>query len=243
MNNNSESHNLEELLAGYVLGNLEEEELTWLNKQLTINNELREQVKQLEATLNLIPYGLPEDVPQTDLRSKILVKAQFQPSTSSKFNRLGWIISAITTLSTLWLAIMGYSWRQQLLLTNSQLQQQQELIALLRQPNNRLVSLKGLDELPTASGSLFIASESQKAILAIQNLEPLSGKQVYRLWAVFPDKKTGCVNFTPDEKGVVHLEFSNEALIDAQSILITIEPEPDTLQPKGNPIIINSHSL
>ena len=239
--NNYESYNLEELLAGYVLGNIDEKELTWLNKQLVTNPQLKDQIQELEAILTLMPYSLPKNVPSSDLRSKICSKVAFRnqqrASGISKLNRLAWIISGITALSTLLLGVNNYGLRQQLATNNNQLQQQQELISLMRQPNNSLVALKGLDELPRASGSLFIAPQEKKAVLALQNLVPLSGKQVYRLWAVSQEKKTGCANFTPDERGIVHLELSNNALKDANSILITVEPEADTKQPQGDPII------
>ncbi len=247
MKNNYESYNLEEILAGYVLGNLDEKELTWLNEQLAANPQLQQQIQELEATLTLMPYSLPQNVPSSDLRSKICHKIAHhdRPKYSQvfKLNRLAWIISGITALSTLLLGVNNYGLRQQLASNNNQLQQQQELISLLRQPHNRLVSLQGLDELSRASGSLFIAPQKKKAVLALQNLAPLSGKQVYRLWAVSQGKKTGCANFTPDEKGIVHLELSNNALKDANSILITIEPEADTKQPQGNPIMNGHFSL
>ena len=241
MKNNYESYNLEELLAGYVLGNLEEKELTWLNEQLAANPQLKQQIQELEATLSLMPYSLPKDIPSSDLRSKIHRQIahhnRHRVAKVLKLDYLGWIIGGITALSTLLLGVNNFGLRQQLASNHNQLQQQQELISLLRQPHNRLVALQGLDELSTASGSLFIAPQKKKAVLALQNLAPLSGKQVYRLWAVSQDNKTGCANFTPDEKGIVHLELSNNALKDAMSILITVEPEADTKQPQGYPIM------
>ena len=243
MTNNHDSHKLDEILAGYVLGNLDEVELAWLNQELAVNPQLREKIKQLEAILTLMPYSLPDNVPHSHLRDKILAKAQLKSHKSHSFNRLSWIVSAVTALSTLWLGINNHGLRQQLALKNNQLQQHQELIVFLRQPNNSLVSLKGLDRLPQASGSLFIVPEEKKAILALQNLEPLSGKQVYRLWAVSQGKKTGCANFTPDENGTVHLKLSNNALNKANSLLVTVEPEADTLQPQGNPILTGAYSL
>ena len=65
MSKTPRSHNLEEILAGYVMGDLDEQELVWLNEQIAANPQLKEQVAQLESTLNLLPYGLPEDVPQS----------------------------------------------------------------------------------------------------------------------------------------------------------------------------------
>lgn len=247
MENNDESYNLEEILAGYVLGNLEEKELTWLHRQLVANPQLQKQIDDLSATLTLMPYSLPQNIPSSDLRSKICAAtAKNNPAKYSKlpkFNRLAWIISGITIVSTLFLGVNNYGLRQQIASNNNQLHQQQELIGLLRQPHNRLVSLQGLEKLPKASGSLFIAPQQKKAVLALQNLAPLSGKEVYRLWAVSPEKTTGCANFTPDEQGIVHLELSNNALKDANAILITIEPEADTKQPQGNTIMNGYFSL
>ena len=156
MTNNHDSQKLDEILAGYVLGNLDEVELAWLNQELANNPQLKEKIKQLEATLTLIPYSLPDSVPNADLRDKILAKARPKDHKLNRFNRLIWIVSAVTTFSTLWLGINNYSLRKQIAIQNNQGQQYQELIALLRKPNNRLVSFQGLDNLPLASGSLFI---------------------------------------------------------------------------------------
>ena len=241
MKNNYESYNLEELLAGYVLGNLEEQELTWLNEQLAANPQLQQQIDELEATLTLMPYSLPQNVPSSDLRSKICHQIthshQVKYAQIPKLNRLAWIITGITALTSLLLGVNNYGLRQEIATNYQQLGQQQELISLLRQPHNRLVSLQGSEQLPTASGSLFIAPQKKKAVLALQNLAPLSGKEVYRLWAISPEKTTGCANFTPNEAGIVHLELSNNALQNANSILITVEPEADTKQPQGYPIM------
>lgn len=243
MTENPQSHNLEEILAGYVLGDLDEEELVWLNEQLASNPKLKEQVAQLESTLTLMSYGLPEDVPKNDLRSQILAQAKPKPKPISPKYRWSWIVSAVTAVGTLWLGINNLSLRQQIAIKDNHLQQQQELITLLRQPNNRLVALQGNNDVVTASGSLFISPESNVAVLALQNLEPLPGKQVYRLWAISQDKKTGCANFTPNAQGTVHLELSSDdALFDANSVLITIEPEADTDRPLGSEFLTGSYS-
>ncbi|VEP11386.1 conserved hypothetical protein [Hyella patelloides LEGE 07179] len=241
MSNNSQPHNLEEILAGYVLGDLDEAELIWLNKQLAINPALKEQIAQLKATFTLMPYGLSEEIPKTDLRSQILTKAQAQ-SRSSQPNRWSRIISTVTVLSTLWLGFNNYNLRQQIATGKTQLQSQQELIALLRQPNNRLVTFQGLNDVVTASGSLFISPEKKKAVLVLQNLEPLPGNQVYRLWAVSQKQKIGCANFIPNAEGTVHIEISSdEALMNASSVLITIEPRADTTEPLGSEILTGSY--
>ena len=242
MNNNSRSHNLEEILAGYVLGDLDEEELVWFNQQLAANPQLREQVTQLESTLNLMPYGLPEDLPPNNLRSQILAQAQPKQLSPSPKYRWSWILSAITAAGALLFGINNFSLRQQIAVTEDRLEQQQELISLLRQPNNRLVALTADNDMTTASGSLFISPESNTAVLALKNLDSLSGNQVYRLWAISQGKKIGCSNFTPNAQGEVHLNLSSDDVIfNANSISVTIEPEPDTEQPMGREFLSGSH--
>ncbi|NEO97260.1 MAG: hypothetical protein F6K58_00790 [Symploca sp. SIO2E9] len=247
MSDTPESYNLQELLAGYVLGDLDEAELAWLNQQLAVNSQLEEEIKQLQETLAFMPYGLSPEAPSKDLRGRILASAATvnpRPSSSPfKLNRLGWLIAAITTFSTILFGFNSYKLRYQLTLKETGTLEQQELTALLRQPNNRLMSLKGMEELTTASGSLFIVPEQQKAMLVLQNLEPLPDKKFYRLWAVSQGQKTGCINFKPDEKGLVKVELSPRELTNAQSVLITIESQPDTFQPTGNPIITSYQSL
>ena len=242
MTSNSEfdhDDRLEEILAGYVLGDLDEAEMAWLNQQLIANPQLQEQIDELTTTLNLMPYGLPQTVPSDNLENSVLTQAQKQSSSSRPAFKWGWIISGVTILSTLFLGWQNYSLKQQLAQINDQLQEQ-KLISLMYEANNRLVSFQNMDDVTNSSGSLFISPQSKKAVLALDNLQPLSGKQTYRLWAVSDGKKTGCANFTPDKEGKVYLEISNVALNQASVLLITIEPESDTKQPVGNVILTGS---
>ena len=247
MSNTPESYNLQELLAGYVLGDLDEAELAWLNQKLAANPKLEEEIKQIQETLALMPYGLSSEVPRKDLGSRILASAAKSPRQFSiclpPLNRLAWLIAAITTCSTVWLGFNSYKLRHQLTLKETEILQQKELTALLSQPNNRLIALKGIEQSTPASGSLFIVPEQEKAMLVIQNLQPLSGPKVYRLWAVSQGKKTGCLNFKPDEQGLVKVELSPKELTNAQSVLVTVESQPDTFEPTGNPIITSYQSL
>ena len=241
MTKNPRSHNLEEVLAGYVLGDLDEVELIWLKKQLVANPQLKKQVSQLESTLNLMPYGLPEDLPDSNLRSQILNQAQAKPAYPKP--HWSWVISAVTAAGVLLLGIDNFGLRQRIALTEARLQQQQELISLLRQPNNRLVALKASNDAVRTSGSLFISPEANTAVLTLKHLDTLSGNQVYRLWAVSQGEKIGCSSFKPDAKGEVHLKISDDSvLFDASSISITIEPKADTEQPLGREFLSGSYA-
>ncbi|MDY7014547.1 MAG: anti-sigma factor, partial [Cyanobacteriota bacterium] len=159
----------------------------------------------------------------------------------AKSNHLGWIVGAIAVFVTLVLGIENVRLRQQL--AQIQFNPNREIISLLRQPNNRLMTLKGLEEVSTASGSLFIVPQRNKAVLVLQNLTPLNGTDVYQLWAVSQNKKTGCISFVPNQNGMVYVELSQENLKNANSVLVTIEPKPDVSQPTGTPVIESIQSL
>ena len=243
MTSNSEydhDDRLEEILAGYVLGDLDEAEMTWLNQQLIANPQLQSQIDELTTTLNLMPYGLPPKHPSPNLENSVLTHTQNRSSSGFAF-KWGWIVSGVTILSTLWLSWQNYSLKQQIAQINDQLQEQ-KLVSLLFEPNNRLVSFQSANEVTNSSGSLFISPQSQKAVLALDNLQPLSGQQIYRLWAVSDGKKTGCANFVPDHQGKVYLEISNTALNEASVLLITIEPKSNTKRPLGNVVLTGSYS-
>lgn len=66
---------LEELMAGYVLGNLTPEEAEEFRQLLTEHPELAEEVHRLQEVLEVLPYALPEVAPPLHLRSAILESA------------------------------------------------------------------------------------------------------------------------------------------------------------------------
>lgn len=234
------SHNLEEILAGYVLGDLDEAEIIWLKAHLEANPQLEEKIIHLESTLNLVPYGLPEYVPDQNLRSRILASATPQLVRSKHHWSL--IMVAIAAVGTLILSINNFGLRKQLASFEERFQHQQELVAFLRQPNNRIVTLQSNNDNVATSGSLVISPENNKAVLTLINLDNLPGKQVYRLWAVSPEKKIGCSDFVPNAQGEIHLDIvSGDALLNASSVSITIEPEANTEQPLGQELLSGSY--
>ncbi len=67
--------NWENLITGYVLGDLSSEEATLVKQYLETYPELASEVESLQATLALFPLSLPETKPSEGLRSKILQAA------------------------------------------------------------------------------------------------------------------------------------------------------------------------
>jgi hypothetical protein len=119
----------------------------------------------------------------------------------------------------------SYRLRQELANARSDADQYRAVVAMLRQPDNRLLSLKGMGATPTASGSITIAPSSQTAAIAIQNLPPLPKGKVYRLWAIVDGKKVECAEFVPDSLGKVWVQVPLDRFLSKTgTVAITVEP-------------------
>ncbi|MCC5899625.1 MAG: hypothetical protein EA395_12635 [Phormidium sp. GEM2.Bin31] len=78
---------LQELAAGYVLGDLSSEERQLFQQQLQRHPELAEDVRQLQDVLGVIPYGLPEMPSPQGLREAILAATDPEVLPDSHSNR------------------------------------------------------------------------------------------------------------------------------------------------------------
>ncbi|MBE9030881.1 anti-sigma factor [filamentous cyanobacterium LEGE 11480] len=124
----------------------------------------------------------------------------------------------------------------------TQLVKYQETIAMLRQPNNRLMAMKGMED--KSSGSLVIVPKDQKAVLTLQNVPPLPQGQMYRLWAMVKGKKVYCSEFKPTADGSVFVNIPLDDLGDAKSVAVTIDPQTaDKAKPVGDMVMEGAISI
>jgi anti-sigma-K factor RskA len=250
------SNDRENLIAGYVLGDLTTEEVAELDRLLTLQPELLSDVDRFQEVLSMLPLALPEDYPQSDLKAQILENAFLLSSSLSNLSNLkpdsvqkispktnlfpyiwGGIIAVI-------LAVIGfdsYTTRQQLAIAQKELSSYQNAIAILKQPASRLLSLKSTT---TASGSLVIATQSQSGALTIQNLATPPQDMYYCLWALVDGKKSYIAEFMPDPNGTVMLQFPiNPILINTKSVAITLEQKKVTPESGGKMVMQGESSL
>lgn len=238
----------ETLLAGYVLGDLTPEEVATVKQHLATHPELAVEVNRLQATLALLPLSLPPTSPTQTLREHLLQAAS---AVSEKPSSRRWRKSQI------WMGLMGstaavlfaslgfsnYRLHQQLAAIQAELLRHQNANALLRQPNNRLLTLKGTSPTRSSSGSLVIAPQERTAVLTLQNLADLPPGKIYRLWAFVDGRKVDCAEFKPNSKGKVFLRLPLDNWAGTTSVFVTIEPSQETLEPTGEMVMTGSQSL
>lgn len=233
---------IQELMAGYVLGNLSPEEAEMLRQQFAANPELIGEVQQLQEVLSIMPYALPEEMPSESLREKILATEIADPSRTPQRNR--WNRSAIAwgSIAAALLVALGLDnvrLRQQITSFQAQISQQRYLISLLQAPNTQLVSLKGMDPMSNASGRAIIMPGQPEAILVLQNLPSLPEEKYYCLWAIVNGKRKAVAWFEPNSQGKVFDKVHLLSGSDMKVLGVTVELQPAPQDPTG-PMVMTS---
>lgn len=130
--------------------------------------------------------------------------------------------------------------QENLVTSHQELSRYREVVNLLRQPNKRFLNLRGMDSMPSSSGSLVIAPRTDTAILLLQDVPSLPKGKVYRMWAFVNGKKMSCAEFQPNEKGQVFLQLPLDKWGGTTKVVVTIEPDREIDQPTGEKVIIGT---
>ena len=262
---NKYPHEWEELLAGYVLGDLDPEEVIEMHKIILEHPEIVTKIDHFQETLAMLPLGLSETYPAKNLRDRIAAQAipitvenlstapldpsidfVIDPLASTKRSprrrniwKLATIgLSSIGAIALIALGFDNYQMRQQIASNQIELQKHSATIAMLQGSDNRMISLKGMGAIPAASGSVMIAPTEKTAMISIQNLRQIPQENSYRLWAIVDGKKVDCAQFRPDEQGKVFMKVPlGSALKQSTTLIITIEPNKDMPEPTGEMVM------
>ncbi|MEO1144475.1 MAG: anti-sigma factor [Cyanobacteria bacterium J06638_22] len=234
-----------ELLAGYVLGDLSAEDAATVEQQLRDNPDLMADVAQLQDTMSLMAVETPAVSPPLGLRDRILAEAVGAapapiplPAKRSnvipfRFGPREWLTSAAAVAVAL-LGISNFQMQHRLASVEQDFANYQEAIALLQNPQNRLFSIQSVSDTMSSDGmgSLVIAPEQDAAVLTLQNIEQPPEGMVYRMWAYVDGEKVDCADFVPDTSGNVFMQFPLTGWEEASGVVVNIEPaaveQPDT---------------
>ncbi|MEX1316381.1 MAG: anti-sigma factor, partial [Synechococcaceae cyanobacterium] len=219
---------LDELLAGYVLGDLDEHERQELRDALADDPDLQHQLNDLRLTLELLPLALPEaTAPPSRLRQRLLQAEQQhrhpQPAGGQRWQ---------PRPAQLGLAAMAFA----LVALGTQVLQLRGEMASLRRDQaapaglepalqaSRTLPLRGTEGHPELSGQVVVNPGQTHNLLMIRGLPPAPPSHVYRLWANVGGTTKGCVRFVPNADGSVAMPIPSQPSSAAQSLSITLEP-------------------
>ena len=267
-------HNLQHLLAGYVLNDLTPEEIAQVEDLLERDPALAIEIQKLQSILAVFSLALPHAKPPQNLKTLILQAAQSDQTPAKPRKRFQRSLAKWVTVGSAAAIIAGLGievthlqrklaaiqlenqhLQKQLATTQNTLEQirqndlrktrqelarYQEAVSLLRQPDNRYLSLKGMAPEIPSTGSLVIAPNLASAVLVLRGVEALPEDRVYRMWAVVDGQKVACGDFTPNENGDVFLQLPVDEWATTPEVVITIEPTYDIPEPVGEMVIFGS---
>jgi hypothetical protein len=230
--NSDDAHpQLDELLAGYALGDLDESELQQLRKTLASDPHLQDQLDELRLTLELLPMALPDAAtPPMRLRRLLLRSEQSRLRPQGEGQVRPWPLRP----AQLGMAAMACA----LVALGTQVVQLRGEMAGLRQATpataSRTLALRGTAGYAGISGEVVVTPGQDHNLLLVRGLPAAPPAHVYRLWANVNGKTKGCVRFVPNTDGSVAMPIPTQPSSEAQSLSITLEPlHPDGSTPDG----------
>jgi anti-sigma-K factor RskA len=229
-----------DLLAAYALDALEPEEITRLHKLLEERPDLRATLAELRATVDQLPYALPEATPPPELRQRVLDHATGQAERKPAAPAVlpgrvrGWLLAlgglaaaAIVAAAIGWGQVVGL--QAELAQTRGTLAQVQATTEAQQQV---IASLAG-----DGHGTL-LRTPSGETVLVVK-LPPLKPGRTYQLWRI--EGQNAPVNaglFTVDDQGVGAIAMAPSQQPQAgETIAVTDEPAPGSPQPT-TPVLI-----
>jgi Anti-sigma-K factor rskA len=252
------------LAAGYVLDELDPEELVAFEQMLHADVAVQQEVRELQMVLGGLALDVPPLTPPAHLRAKTLAALGIddsvldelealppsqpfgqpfgQPQKASR-PKIDW--SKITALFAL-LVTAVLVWDNFRLRQDLSLAQQQATpnvaATLLQRPNSKLVSLTS----PTASEAsgtlLFTPGKWQKVVVSAQNLPPLPANQVYRLWLNLNNQQTlYCGEFQTNPNGSISRPIQPPQVpppgTKATGLFVTVAQKEAAIAPVGTRVL------
>jgi anti-sigma-K factor RskA len=224
---------IEELLAGYVLGDLTPEETEQVQHLLQTQPELVRDVQQLQQVLAALPYGLTASTPSDDLRSTILAAIQTPPTVTRRRIHPWAIASSVAAIAAIVLIIQNHQLQRQLDSAIAAAKEGNELVKLMQQPTSQLVALRGRQ----GAGNAIVTPGKPQIMVVLQHLPSLSTGQSYQAWGLRNGEKIPLGQFQAAADGNACVKFPIAPDQTLQGFAISIETNPHPSQPSSEIVL------
>jgi hypothetical protein len=224
----------QDIMAGYVLGDLSDAEKLSLEDWLQAHPEAQSELASLQETLALSAYGLDEEAkPSESLRWRILQQARQSQATSAertasvtppkRRNWLSWGTSIAAAAVIAVLSIDSIQVHSELAKANKEIDHYRDVAAMLQESSTKLVSLKGMDAGEGSSGNIVVTPGTPEVVVTLRNLPVPQTGEVYRLWAVVDGQKVAYGEFMPAKDGSVFAKLPINDHLLAAPLVVTRE--------------------
>ncbi len=255
------------VLEAYACGQLSQDEINEVEKNLALYSELSKELSIIEETNAALAQHFAI-TPRARVKEKLFTQINNAPASkiislashSTKYWRYATAASIAFAMLSSYLAFNYWSrWKQSettlvsLISKNQQIAQDYNTVnqrldlmeldfKIASNPDFARVVMKGTPNAPQALASVYWNSASKEVYLNIQNLKQLSKENQYQLWAIIDGKPVDCGIFDWQLAGL--LKMKNAYKIPT-TFAVTIEarggkPSPtlETIQVAGNMLTI-----
>lgn len=246
----------EELVAIYALGGLPDAERKRLEAHLQECSHCRELLAQERAIVQLLPRGLTPVEPSAAVKRNLLARVDAdlaqdarpaaaptpRPSTAPMTApavppKRAWYTRPAFAFAALVIAVLlGLGlWY---IVGNRPPTEQQQIAAIVADPNAHTVALKGTPDAPGAAGELVMVPGQNQAVLRVSGLEQLPEDKRYEFWFIRGDElqPSNLFSVNPDGSTVVLVQ-AKEPVQTFTNWGVSVEPKQGVTKPTG-PIVI-----
>lgn len=244
------------IIESYLLGTATMEEIRLVNDMIAKHPELKTEFNAIETAL-LKTAESNATTPDASVKQKIFLKINavdepsnnaisFKPSRSNTLLKYGIAASVAFLIVSLVLNMIfisrGIALQNELVKLNKEktymqaevdnqqrnMSKMEEQFAVITDPNNKKVMLKGMDMAPNSMATVFWNNASKDVYLYINNLpDPPTDKQ-YQLWAIVDGKPVDAGMF---DMGKGETLQKMKSFSDAQAFAVTLENKGGSATP------------
>jgi hypothetical protein len=231
---NEEGH-ISELVAPYVLGALEPDEVEQVELHLEGCSMCRALVEEERRVVRALPYlAEPRPVPLS-ARQNLLkrVEEEATPARPSRWKvllpsgRSGWIAAATAAVLALVFAVNSFQMQGEIEQRDREISERQNEIAeVLGSSRGWTTSLEG--SAPGAGGGIIVDPTTNAAILVVNGLEQPEEGHIYVVWMVDDGEHVNVGNLAVDDNGSGQLYITGRGALAAYEGLVITEEVDDT---------------
>lgn len=244
-----------DLLAGYALGCLDEEDLLKVARHLPHCQECRSELFAYWNVADQLALTAIPHTPPVDLKDKVLRRVSQAAASADERSRVGVPSGSVTKrseggffhtlrmfflrpggalLGAIALLLIVFLALSNLLLS----QQVRGLQARVPANDTRVVLLEGTENTPETHGYLMLFPDENYGTLVVEHAPALPEDRQYQLWLIHDGKRTSGGVFSVDRDGYGTLQISADRPLDMfSSCGVTVEPKGGSPGPTGEKVL------
>ncbi|MBI3014968.1 MAG: anti-sigma factor [Candidatus Tectomicrobia bacterium] len=250
--------NHEEWLARaeiYALGALDGEDLTLFEAHLASGcSSCETRLRETQETLTLLPRSRTPLAPPPAVKARLLAQIAGEASRPQEKRLPGWLswgVGAGALVAASLLIVLGWNLsvtrqemqrlKNQVAALGDEVNQQQEVVRFLSDPQVRFVQLAGLAPSPAATGRLLWNPVKHAGLFLSSGLPPTPSGKAYELWAIAGSEPVPAGVFTVDQGGRVLYRLP--PLPETKTFdkfAVTLEPASGVPKPSGAMYLLGS---